>query len=62
MMFYFFAGCLMMCVGIYALAFSIFWPHKLGLSPKLPLWAFRTGCIVGIICGFLQAFLPIILH
>jgi hypothetical protein len=46
--------------GIYGASFAYFWPQKLGLSPKMPLWVFRLLCIFIIICGLAVVFIPIL--
>jgi len=56
------AGGMLASAGIYAASFAYFWPQKLGLSPKMPLWLFRLVCIIIIICGLAMALIPVLFH
>ena len=46
-------GSIMICAGIYTLAFAFFWPQKLGLSPRMPMWLFRLLAVGMILCGLI---------
>lgn len=48
--------------ALYALAYSFFWPEKLGLSRKLPLPVLRWLLVAMIVGAVSLALLPVLLH
>jgi hypothetical protein len=55
-------GGLMMATAVYGLSFAYFWPEKLKLSPRCPLWLFRLGMVLVILCAVVVIVAPLIFH